>query len=94
MLESYRKLNKGFIMTEFEKQCYGMSESEINLQYMNSLTARFSGLEMVVMGVLSDVQELIGFGGDQSLEQARKELNRAKYILGEIMEAKKQKETA
>jgi hypothetical protein len=61
---------------------------------MNSLTARFSGLEMVVMGVLSDVQELIGFGGDQSLEQARKELNRAKYILGEIMEAKKQKETA
>jgi hypothetical protein len=44
-------------MTEFEKNCYGMTEADIRDEYMNSLTARVSGLEMVAMGVLSDAQE-------------------------------------
>ena len=51
-------------MTEFEKQCYGMTESDIREQYMQSITAKFSGLEMVVMGILSDCQELQSFGRD------------------------------
>ena len=37
-----------------ELQCYGMTESDIREEYMNSITARLSGLEMVVMGLLSD----------------------------------------
>ena len=45
-------------MTEFESKCYGMSEMDIRDEYMNSITARLSGLEMVVMGILSDCQEL------------------------------------
>ena len=45
------------MMTDFEKNCYGISEETIRKEYMNSLTAKFSGLEMVVMGILSDVQE-------------------------------------
>lgn len=72
-------------MTEFEKNCYGMSESAIREEYMNSITAKFSGLEMVAMGVLSDSQELLAMGRG---EQARKQINIAKFILSEMMEAR------
>ena len=75
-------------MTEFESKCYGMTEEDIREQYMNSITARFSGLEMVVMGVLSDAQELLTFGHEQANDQARKNMNIAKFILSEMMEAK------
>jgi len=74
-------------MTKFEKQCYGMTESDIREQYMQSITAKFSGLEMVVMGILSDCQELQSFGRDTK-EQVRKQLNVAKFILSEMIEAK------
>jgi hypothetical protein len=72
-------------MTDFEKKCYGMSESDIREQYMQSITAKFSGLEMVVMGILSDCQEL---GAMNQTEMVRKQLNVAKFILSEMMEAK------
>ena len=75
-------------MTEFEKNCYGMSEADIREEYMESLTARLSGLEMVAMGVLSDAQELMSFNNAQATDQARKNINIAKFILGEIMQAK------
>lgn len=73
-------------MTEFEKQCYGMSESNIREEYMNSLTARLSGNEMVVMSLLSDIQHMVEY--NMSKEQIRKQLNVAKFIIGEIMDAK------
>jgi hypothetical protein len=73
-------------MTEFEKNCYGMTVADIREEYMGSLTARLSGLEMVAMGVLSDAQELMSFGNDQATDQARKNINIAKYILSEMME--------
>ena len=72
-------------MTEFESKCYGMTEQDIREQYMESITARFTGLEMVVMGVLSDAQELLAMGRG---EQARKQMNVAKFILSEMMQAK------
>ena len=75
-------------MTEFEKRCYGISESDIREQYMSSITAGLSGLEMVAMGVLSDAQELMTFGNDQATDQARKNINIAKFILSEMMEAR------
>jgi hypothetical protein len=75
-------------MTEFEKNCYGMTESDIRDQYMNSITAKLSGLEMVAMSVLSDAQELMTFGHDQATDQARKNINIAKFILSEMMEAR------
>ena len=78
-------------MTEFEKNCYGMSKADIREQYMNSFTAKHCGLEMVVMGILSDAQELVGFseaGNTVAGKQARKQLNVAKFILSEMMEAK------
>jgi hypothetical protein len=78
-------MNKEKKMTEFEKNCYGMPESNIREQYMQSITARLSGLEMVVMGILSDAQELLAM---DRKEAARKQMNIAKFILCEMMEAK------
>ena len=72
-------------MTEFESKCYGMSQADIREGYMQGLTARLSGLEMVVMGILSDAQELMAMG---DTEEARKNLNRAKFILSEMMESR------
>jgi hypothetical protein len=77
--------NKELEMTEFEKNCYGMSQEDIREQYMQSITARFTGLEMVAMGVLSDAQELLAMGRN---EDARKQMNIAKFILSEMMDAR------
>lgn len=75
-------------MTEFEKNCYGMSTEDIREQYIQSFTASRCGLEMVVMGLLSDAQELQTFEHAQALDQSRKNMNIAKFILSEMMEAK------
>jgi len=76
-------------MTEFETKCYGMSEADIRVQYMNSITARFSGLEMVVMGIMSDCQEMLNMGaGPRSVEYVRKQMNIAKFILSEMASSK------
>jgi len=64
---------------------YGMTEQDIREQYIESITAKFSGLEMVVMGILSDAQEL---GAMSRPEAVRKQLNVAKFILGEMMDQK------
>lgn len=74
-------------MTEFESKCYGMTEQEIREQYMESITAKYSGLEMVVMGILSDCQEMMSMGtGPRSVEYVRKQMNVAKFILSEMAE--------
>ena len=72
-------------MTDFESKCYGMTQEAIRKEYMEGLTARLSGLEMVVMSILSDSQELLAMG---RTDEARKEINRAKFILSEMMDAK------
>ena len=79
---------KGRTMTEFESKCYGMSEQDIQDQYLNSITARFSGLEMVAMSVLSDAQELMACNTARTQDLARKNINIAKFILSTIMEQK------
>jgi hypothetical protein len=80
-------------MTEFETKCYGMSESEIRTQYINSFTAQRCGIEMVVMSILSDCQEMIAMKNPtvpsaNTDEFIRKQMNVAKFILSEMMEAK------
>jgi hypothetical protein len=77
--------NKGTKMTEFEQNCYGMSADDIRDEYMHSLTGKLSGQEMVVMSILSDAQELMAMGRTES---ARKLMNIAKFILGEMLDAK------
>ena len=75
-------------MTEFEKQALGMSYDDVREQYMESLTAKLSGLEMVVAGILSDCQELLEMDTLRSKSMIRQELNKAKFILFEMMEKK------
>ena len=86
-------------MTEFDSKCYGISQQEIREQYMESITARIGGLEMVVMGILSDCQEMLQYpyaaqsNNKAAKEQIRKNMNIAKFILSEMMTSK-QKEAA
>jgi hypothetical protein len=68
-----------------EIRMYGCTETDIREQYMNSITAKLSGLEMVAMSVLSDAQELMAMG---QTEAARKNINIAKFILSEMMDAR------
>ena len=74
-------------MTEFERNAMGMSAEDIREQYINSITAKCSGIEMVVAGILSDCQEMMAMGtGPRSIEYVRKQMNVAKFILFETME--------
>lgn len=68
-----------------EIKMYGMTSEDIREQYMESITARLGGLEMVVMSILSDAQELTAMGQSESV---RKQLNVAKFILSEMINAK------
>lgn len=80
-----------------EKAMFGMTEQDIRKQYMESITARLSGMEMVVAGILSDAQEMISMKNPtipapNTDEVIRKQLNIAKFILFEMMDAKREKE--
>jgi hypothetical protein len=81
-------------MTELESNWYGMSAADISRLYMNSTTAKLAGLEMVAMGILSDCQELLhglttaDARDARGQEMIRKQLNVAKFILSEMMDAK------
>ena len=70
-----------------EIKMYGMTEQQIRRQYMESITAKMSGMEMVVMGILSDCQELSGWSN--SNESICQQLNIAKFILCEMMDEKR-----
>lgn len=68
-----------------EIKMYGMTSEDIREQYMNSITARLGGLEMVVMSILSDAQELSAMDRPEAVRQ---QLNVAKFILSEMITAK------
>ena len=74
-------IDKGNEMTDFEKNCYGMTQEDIREEYLNGLTAKLSGVEMVVAGILSDCQEMLEMGYDK--DYIRKQLNIAKFCLFE-----------
>lgn len=82
-------------MTEFETKCYGMSEQNIREQYIQSITAKCCGIEMVVMSILSDCQEMLAMKNPtipspNTDEFVRKQMNVAKFILNEMMESKRE----
>jgi hypothetical protein len=86
-------MNGDDVMNNREIAMYGMTQADIEKNYMNSVTGLLSGQEMVVMSILSDCQEMIGAGGASGLnprmEEVRQQLNVAKYILSEMMDAKR-----
>ena len=80
-------------MSNETKMYGGITEQQIRDQYMNSITAKLSGLEMVVAGILSDCQEMIAMKNPEIAskftdETIRTQLNVAKFILFEMMDSK------
>ena len=71
-----------------ELEMFGMSTDAIREQYMNSISAKLSGLEMVVAGILSDCQELNSSFFENKEERIRQQLNVAKFVLFEMSDAK------
>jgi hypothetical protein len=76
---------------------YGCTEAQLREAVEESLTYRFSGAAMYVASMLSDAQEMVGYGpydGDtlaNILEDQRHLLNRAKWILSTfVMQAREE----
>jgi DNA-binding transcriptional regulator YiaG len=82
------------LTTQFDKQCYGMSEEVIRECYMKMenefATMDINLIAMRVMGMLSDCQELLqsvhAFNDANDVERIRKTLNISKFMLSEIMD--------
>lgn len=75
-------------MTEQEQRqvrMYGCTEAEMKEAVEESLTFRFSGPAMYAASLMSDCQEMLAHGGEDSMirEDVRQALNRAKWILFE-----------
>lgn len=75
-------------LTEQEKRevrMYGCTEAQMREAVESSITFKFSGPAMVVASMMSDAQEMIsteyGEVDDMRAEDARQQLNRAKFVL-------------
>jgi uncharacterized protein YodC (DUF2158 family) len=75
-------------LTEQEKRevrMYGCTEAQMREAVEESITFKFSGPAMIVAGMMSDVQEMVSteYGEVDSMraEDARQQLNRAKWVL-------------
>lgn len=70
-----------------EVRMYGCTEAQMREAVEQSITYRFSGPAMMAMSLMSDCQEMVGYGpydGDtlaNILEDQRQTINRAKWIL-------------
>ncbi len=69
-----------------EIKIYGMTAAEVREEFGNSITAKFCGMEMVVMSILSDCQELLAMAGerDGTREHVRQAMNIAKLLLSDL----------
>ena len=77
-------------MTATDLTMFGMTKADIRDQYINSISAKLVGVEMVVMGILSDCQEMMArrnptIPHPNVDEFIRQQLNVAKFILSEMM---------
>ena len=74
-----------------EVRMYGVTEAGMREAVESSLTFRFSGPAMMAASLMSDAQEMVGYGPYDSdtlaniLEDQRQLINRAKWILFEYM---------
>ena len=72
-----------------EVRMYGCTEAQMREAVEGSITFRFSGPAMMAASLMSDCQEMVGYGPYDSdtlaniLEDQRQTLNRAKWILFE-----------
>jgi len=68
----------------WEIQAYGAKKSEILESVMDSITFKLSGPGMVIASYLSDAQEVMQYGGQNGLNDARQFINIAKMLLTEF----------
>jgi hypothetical protein len=75
-------------LTEQEKRevrMYGCTEAQMREAVEESITFKFSGPAMIVAGMMSDAQEMVnteyGEVDFMRAEDARQQLNRAKWVL-------------
>jgi len=68
-----------------EVRMYGCIEAEMREAVKEALTFRFSDYTMYAASLMSDCQEMLNYGGEDSMirEDVRQTLNRAKWILFE-----------
>ena len=83
-------------MTVETKMYGGLTEQDIRRKYMESITAKHSGQEMVIAGLLSDCQEMLAMKNPSipsplTDEIIRANLNIAKFILFEMLDEKRSK---
>jgi hypothetical protein len=68
-----------------EVSMYGCTEAQMREAVESSITFKFSGPAMVVASMMSDAQEMVNteYGEVDSMraEDARQQLNRAKFVL-------------
>ena len=78
-------------MTATDLTMFGMTKADIRDQYINSISAKLVGVEMVVIGILSDCHEMMArrnptIPHPNVDEFIRQQMNIAKFILGEMMQ--------
>jgi hypothetical protein len=66
-----------------DKQMFGCDIEVFTQSVKDSITYKLSGANMVVAGLMSDAQEELAHGSEES---ARQTLNRAKHILFMVMD--------
>jgi hypothetical protein len=81
-----RKAFEGLTTREInEVRMYGCTEAQMREAVESSITFKFSGPAMVVASMMSDAQEMVNteYGEVDSMraEDARQQLNRAKFVL-------------
>lgn len=80
-------MNANILLTEQEERninMYGVADIDAYVESVKeSITYQFTGGNMIVAGLMSDAQELIACGAQES---SRKTLNIAKHILFLIMD--------
>lgn len=64
---------------EKELMMYGMTKDQIREEYVSSITGQLAGKDMVVAGILSDIQEMLEYGVEKN--DIRQLLNVAKFVL-------------
>ena len=68
----------------WEIQAYGAKKSEILESVKDSISFKFSGPGMVISSYLSDAQEVMKYGGQNALNDARQYINIAKMLMMEF----------
>jgi hypothetical protein len=81
--QSIRKQVGTNIQRDRELNMYGCTEADLRESVERSFTFKTAGPAMIVASWMSDAQEEIAMGADES---ARKTLNRAKWVLFEYLD--------